>query len=68
MLRCLGGEVGCKICGHSLESIPHYFGIGQRLLIFGVDVLDCGNMRCEWESCMGVLTRAEVQGKAGRNS
>ena len=24
-LRCRGGEVGCKICGHSLESILHCF-------------------------------------------
>ena len=23
-MRSRGGEAGCKLCGHALESIPHY--------------------------------------------
>ena len=58
-LRYRGGEAGCKLCGHSLESIPHSFWIcveanniwGRSLKI----VATCGvNGRVVWGSLLGL--------------
>ena len=35
-MRCRGGEAGCKLCGHSLESIPHCFwNCAEAISIWG---------------------------------
>ena len=41
-LSSRGGEVGCKLCGHALESISHcfVFGIVHRQLTFGVETFE----------------------------
>ena len=62
-MRCRGGEAGCKLCGHSLESIPHCFwNCAEVINIWGRSlkiVTTCGvNGRVVWGSLQGLkLTR-----------
>ena len=66
-LRCCGGEAGCKICGHSLESIPHCFWncaeairIWSRYLRI---VATCGvNGSVVWGSLQGLKYRGRLGG------
>ena len=32
-MSCCGGEAGCKLCGQSFESIPHYFGVRSLRIV-----------------------------------
>ena len=63
-LRCRGGEAGCKICGHPLESIPHCFwNCGEAINIWGRSlriVAACGvNGRVVWGSVQGLKLTGE---------
>ena len=62
-MRCCGGDAGCKLCGHSLESIPHCFwNCAKAINIWGRSLMvaaTCGvNGRVVWGSLQGLkLTR-----------
>ena len=62
-MSCRGGEDGCKLCGHSLQSIPHSFWNSAKAInIWGrslriVTICDV-NGRLVWGSLQGLkLTR-----------
>ena len=63
-LRCRGEEASCKIWGHSLESIPHYFlNCAEAISIWGRSltfVATCGvNGRVVWGSFQGLKLTGE---------
>ena len=58
-MRCCGGEVGCKLCAHALESIPHCFwNFANAISIWGRNleiVVACSvNGKVVWGSLQGL--------------
>ena len=50
-IKCRGGEAGCKLCGHTLESIPHCFW-------------SCAKAISIWGRSLKIVAACDVNGKA----
>ena len=48
-MRYHGREVGCKLCGYSLESIPHWF-------------LNCAHAINIWDGSLKIMVACDVNG------